>query len=150
MAIKRRARATWEGDLRSGSGRFDLESSGAIRGQEVTFASRFEDEAGGKTSPEELIAAAEATCFSMALANGLAQQGHAPTRLETDAVCTLDQTDAGFRITSMRLSVRGEVDGIDEDAFRAAAEEAKAGCPVSNALSGVDISLEASLAGSPS
>ena len=147
MAIKRRARATWEGDLRSGSGRFDLESSGAIRGQEVTFASRFEDEAGGKTSPEELFAAAEATCFSMALANGLAQQGHAPTRLETDAVCTLDQTDAGFRITSMRLSVHGEVDGIDEDAFRAAAEEAKAGCPVSNALGGVDITLEASLAG---
>jgi len=147
MAIKRRARATWEGDLRSGSGRFDLESSGAIRGQEVTFASRFEDEAGGKTSPEELIAAAEATCFSMALANGLAQQGHAPTRLETDAVCTLDQTDAGFRITSMRLSVRGEVKGIDEDGFQAAAAEAKAGCPVSNALGGVDITLEASLAG---
>ena len=150
MAIERRAHATWEGDLRTGRGRFDLESSGAIRGQEVTFASRFEDQAGGKTSPEELIAAAEATCFSMALANGLAQEGNAPTRLETDAVCTLDQTDAGFRITSMRLSVRGEVDGIDEDAFRAAAEEAKAGCPVSNALSGVDISLEASLAGSPS
>jgi lipoyl-dependent peroxiredoxin len=150
MAIERRAHATWEGDLRNGSGRFDLESSGAIRGQEVTFASRFEDEAGGKTSPEELIAAAHATCVSMALANGLAQQGHAPTRLETDAVCTLDQTDAGFRITSMRLSIHGEVDGIDEDAFRAAAEEAKAGCPVSNALGNVEISLEASLAGSPS
>jgi lipoyl-dependent peroxiredoxin len=147
MAIERRAHATWEGDLRSGSGSFDLESSGAIRGQEVTFASRFEDEAGGKTSPEELIAAAHATCISMALANGLAQQGHPPTRLEADAVCTLDQTDAGFRITSMRLTVRGHVDGIDEDAFRSAAEEAKAGCPVSNALGGVDTSLEATLAG---
>jgi len=147
MAIERRAHATWDGDLRSGSGRFDLESSGTVHGQEMTFASRFEDEAGGKTSPEELIAAAEATCFSMALANGLAQQGHAPTRIETDAVCSLDQTDAGFRITSMRLSTRGEVDGIDEDAFRAAAEEAKAGCPVSNALGGVEISLEASLEG---
>jgi lipoyl-dependent peroxiredoxin len=147
MAIERRAHATWEGDLRSGSGRFDLESSGAVRGQEVTFASRFEDEAGGKTSPEELIAAAEATCFSMALANGLAQQGHAPTRLETDAVCTLDQTDAGFRITSLRLTVRGEVEGVDEDGFRTAAEEAKAGCPVSNALGGVDISVETALAG---
>jgi lipoyl-dependent peroxiredoxin len=147
MAIERRAHATWEGDLRNGSGRFDLESSGAVRAQEVTFASRFEDEAGGKTSPEELIAAAEATCFSMALANGLAQQGHAPTRLETDAVCTLDQTDSGFRITSLRLSVRGNIDGMDEEAFRAAAEEAKAGCPVSNALGGVEISLEASLAG---
>jgi lipoyl-dependent peroxiredoxin len=147
MAIERRAHATWEGDLRSGSGSFDLESSGAIRGQEVTFASRFEDEAGGKTSPEELIAAAHATCFSMALANGLAQQGHAPARLETDAACTLDQTDAGFRITSMRLSVRGEVDGIDQDDFRAAAEEAGRACPVSNALDSVDISVEASLAG---
>ena len=145
MAIERRAHATWEGDLRSGSGRFDLESSGAIQGQEVTFSSRFEDEAGGKTSPEELIAAAHATCLSMALANGLAQQGHAPTRLETDAVCTLNQTDAGFRITSMHLSVRGEVEGIDEEAFRAAADEAKGGCPVSNALGGVEISVEASL-----
>jgi osmotically inducible protein OsmC len=145
MAIERRAHATWEGDLRSGSGRFDLESSGAIRGQEVTSASRFEEDAGGKTSPEELIAAAHATCLSMALANGLAQQGHPPKRLETDAVCTLDQTDAGFRITSMRLSVHGEVEGIDEDAFGAAAQEAKAGCPVSNALGGVEITVETSL-----
>jgi osmotically inducible protein OsmC len=144
MAIERQAHATWEGDLRSGSGRFDV-ASGAISGQEVTFASRFE-QSGGKTSPEELIAAAEATCFSMALANGLAQAGHPPTRLETDAVCTLDQTDAGFRITTLRLTVRGEVDGIDEEAFRAAAQEAKQGCPVSNALGGVDISVEASLA----
>jgi lipoyl-dependent peroxiredoxin len=145
MAIERRAHATWEGDLRSGSGRFDLESSGAIRGQEVTFASRFEDESGGKTSPEELIAAAHATCLSMALAGGLAQQGHPPTRLETDAVCTLEQTDPGFRITSMRLSVHGEVEGIDEEAFRAAAQEAKAGCPVSNALGAVEVTIEASL-----
>jgi osmotically inducible protein OsmC len=148
MAIERRAHATWEGDLREGSGRFDLESSGASSGQEVTFASRFGDEAGGKTSPEELIAAAHATCLSMALANGLAQQGHPPSRLETDAVCTLDQTDSGFRITSMRLSVHGQVEGIDEEVFRAAAEEAKAGCPVSNALAdGVEIALEASLDG---
>ena len=147
MAIKRRAHATWEGDLRSGSGRFDLESSSAIRGQEVTFASRFEDQAGGKTSPEELIAAAHATCLSMALAGGLAQQGHPPTKLETDAVCALDKTDAGFRIASMHLTVKGEVDGIDEEGFRAAAQEAKAGCPVSNALAdSVEITLEASLA----
>src|SRR3954462_6028194 len=108
MAIERTAHATWEGDLRSGSGRFEV-GSGAITGQEVTFASRFE-QPGGKTSPEELIAAAHATCFSMALANGLAQTGHAPKRLETDAVATLDQTENGFRITSMHLSVRGEVD----------------------------------------
>jgi len=144
MAIERHAHTTWEGDLRSGSGRLDV-GSGAIAGQEVTFASRFE-QPGGKTSPEELIAAAHATCVSMALANGLAQAGHAPTRLETDAVCTLEQTDAGFRITSMRLSVRGEVDGLGEDDFRAAAQEAKEGCPVSNALSdSIEVTLEASL-----
>jgi osmotically inducible protein OsmC len=146
MAIERRAHATWEGDLRSGSGRFDLTSSGAITGQSVTFASRFEPEAGGKTSPEELIAAAHATCVSMALANGLAQDGHPPARLEADAVATLDQTDDGFRITKMHLTVRGEVDGLDEAAFRQAAETAKDGCPVSNALGGVEISLDASLA----
>ncbi len=145
MAIERHAQATWEGDLRSGSGRFEV-GSGAISGQEVTFASRFED-SGGKTSPEELIAAAHATCLSMALANGLAQAGHPPTRLQTDAVATLAQAEGGFRITSMRLSVRGQVDGIDEEAFRAAAGEAKQGCPVSNALAdSVEITLEAALA----
>jgi osmotically inducible protein OsmC len=144
MAIERQAHATWEGDLRNGSGRFEV-GSGAIGGQEVTFASRFE-QPGGKTSPEELIAAAHATCVSMALANGLAETGHAPKRLETDAVCTLDQTDEGFRITSMRLTVRGEVEGIDEAAFEQAAQEAKEGCPVSNALGDVDISMDASLA----
>jgi lipoyl-dependent peroxiredoxin len=146
MAIERRAHATWAGDLRDGSGQFDLTSSGAITGQSVTFASRFEPNAGGKTSPEELIAAAHATCVSMALANGLAQDGHPPTRLEADAVATLDQTDGGFRITKMHLTVRGEVDGIDEAAFQQAAETAKEGCPVSNALGGVEISLDASLA----
>jgi lipoyl-dependent peroxiredoxin len=145
MAIERNAHATWEGDLRGGSGKFDL-GSGAISGQEVTFASRFE-EPGGKTSPEELIAAAHATCFSMALAGGLARTGHPPTRLETDGLVTLDQVDGAFRITSVKLSVRGEVDGLDEEAFRAAAEEAKEGCPVSNALAdSIEISLEATLA----
>ena len=145
MAIERTAHATWEGDLRGGTGRFDT-GSGAISGQEVTFGSRFED-SGGKTSPEELIAAAHATCLSMALAGGLAKAGHPPTRLETDAVCALEQAEGGFRITSMRLSVRGEVDGLDEDAFRAAAEEAKEGCPVSNALAdSIEITLDAKLA----
>jgi len=145
MAIERNAHATWDGDLRGGSGRFDT-GSGAITGQEVTFASRFE-ESGGKTSPEELIAAAHATCFSMALAGGLAKAGHPPTRIETDAVATLNQAEGGFRLTSMKLSVRGEVDGIDEEAFRTAAEEAKEGCPVSNALAdSVEITLDAALA----
>jgi osmotically inducible protein OsmC len=146
MAIERRAHATWEGDLRSGNGSFDLQSSGAVSGLPVTFASRFEPEAGGKTSPEELIAAAHATCISMALANGLAQAGSPPTRLEADAVCTLDQTDAGFRITKIHLTVRGQVEGVDEAAFEEAAEQAKEGCPVSNALGAVEVTLDASLA----
>src|SRR3954453_20574882 len=124
MSIERRAHATWEGDLRGGAGHFDLTSSNAITGQEVTFASRFE-QPGGKTSPEELIAAAHATCVSMALANALAEEGHPPTKLETDAVCTLDKTDAGFRITAVQLSIRGEVDGISQDEFRSVAEQAK-------------------------
>jgi osmotically inducible protein OsmC len=145
MAIERNAHATWEGDLRGGSGRFDT-GSGAISGQEVTYASRFED-SGGKTSPEELIAAAHATCFSMALAGGLAKDGHPPTRLETDGLVTLDQVDGAFRISSVKLSVRGEVEGLDEDAFRAAAEAAQEGCPVSNALAdSIEITLEATLA----
>ena len=145
MAIERRAHATWEGDLRGGAGHFDLTSSNAITGQAVTFASRFE-QPGGKTSPEELSAAAHATCFSMALAGVLAQEGHPPTKLETDAVCTLGQTDAGYRITTMQLTVRGEVEGIGEDEFESAAKQAVKGCPVSNALTGVEISMEASLA----
>jgi osmotically inducible protein OsmC len=145
MAIERNAHATWEGDLRGGSGKFDV-GSGAISGQEVTFASRFE-EPGGKTSPEELIAAAHATCFSMALAGGLARAGHPPTRLETDGLVTLSQVDGAFRITSVNLSVRGEVDGIGEEAFRAAAQEAKEGCPISNALAdSIEITLDAALA----
>ena len=145
MAIERKAHATWEGDLRSGSGTVRPRQRRDHRpGGDVRVALRAEP--GGKTSPEELIAAAHATCVSMALANGLAQDGHPPTKLETDAVCTLDQTDAGFRITTMQLTVRGEVDGIGEDEFQAAAQQAKEGCPVSNALGHVEISLEASLA----
>jgi lipoyl-dependent peroxiredoxin len=145
MAIERSAHTTWEGDLRSGSGRFDLESSGAVKDEGVTFASRFE-QPGGKTSPEELIAAAHATCLSMALANGLAQDGHAPTKLETDAQVTLDQTDGGFAITAIRLTVRGEVEGLDEEGFQRAAEQAKENCPVSKALASVpSITLDASL-----
>jgi lipoyl-dependent peroxiredoxin len=147
MAIDRTAHATWEGDLRSGSGRFDLQSSGAISGEEVTYASRFEQDSGGKTSPEELIAAAHATCFSMALAKGLAQDGHAPTKLETNAEVTLDNSGGGFAISKIQLTVRGEVEGLDDDQFRRAAEQAKEDCPVSKALASVpEITLDASLA----
>jgi len=145
MAIERNARAIWQGDLKGGSGQFDLESSGAIHGEKVTFASRFE-QPGGKTSPEELIAAAHATCFSMALANGLAQDGHAPTKLETDAQVTLDNTGGGFAITAIHLTVRGEVDELGEDDFRKAAQQAKENCPVSKALAAVpEITLDAAL-----
>jgi osmotically inducible protein OsmC len=145
MAIERRAHARWEGDLKRGVGHFDLESSHSVEDQEVTFASRFE-QPGGKTSPEELIAAAHATCLSMALSNGLAQAGTPPTKLETEAICTLDETGGGFAITKMRLEVRGEVEGIDADGFRQAAEQAKQNCPVSKALAGnVELELDAQL-----
>jgi osmotically inducible protein OsmC len=143
MAIERKARATWTGDLRSGQGEFDLESSHAVEHEQVTFASRFE-QPGGKTSPEELIAAAHATCFSMALAGGLARAGNPPTKLETDAQVTLDNVDG---ITAIHLTVRGEVDGLDEAGFEQAAQEAKANCLVSKALAAVpEITLDASLA----
>lgn len=145
MAIERSARATWTGDLKSGQGEFDLESSHAVEHEQVTFSSRFE-QPGGKTSPEELIAAAHATCFSMALSNGLAQAGHEPKKLETDAQVTLDNADGGFAITSIHLTVHGEVEGIDEAGFKEAAEEARKNCPVSKALAAVpDITLDASL-----
>jgi lipoyl-dependent peroxiredoxin len=146
MAIERNARATWTGDLRSGQGEFDLESSHSVEHEQVTYASRFE-QPGGKTSPEELIAAAHATCFSMALAGGLARAGNAPTKLETDAQVTLDNADgSGFSITAIHLTVRGQVDGLDEAGFEQAAEEAKENCPVSKALAAVpEITLDASL-----
>jgi osmotically inducible protein OsmC len=146
MAIERKAKATWTGDLKGGQGEFDLESSRAIEDEQVTFASRFE-QPGGKTSPEELIAAAHATCLSMALANGLAEEGHPPTKLETDAQVTLDNSDGGFAINAIHLTVRGEVEGVDEMGFKQAAEKAKENCPVSKALASVpEITVDASLA----
>jgi lipoyl-dependent peroxiredoxin len=145
MAIERRAQAVWTGDLRSGQGEFDLESSHAVEHEQVTYASRFE-QPGGKTSPEELIAAAHATCFSMALAGGLARAGHAPTKLETDAQVTLDKADGGNAITAIHLTVRGQVDGLDEAGFKEAAEDAAKNCPVSKALAAVpEITLDATL-----
>lgn len=143
MAAERRAHVTWTGDLAGGSGTYTL-ASGAGGGR-VTWASRAEEPA-GLTSPEELIAAAHASCFSMALAHQLAQGGTPPTRLETDATATFERTEAGFRLTRMALEVRGLVPGIEEAAFRAAAEQAKEGCPVSRALAGnVEITVDAAL-----
>jgi osmotically inducible protein OsmC len=142
---ERRAEIVWEGDLMSGSGTIVSTGSGAFGDLGVTWKARTED-SGGLTSPEELLAAAEAACFSMALSHGLAQGGHAPERLETSAVCTFEQVEGGFAVTRMDVSVRGRVPGLDDAGFREAAEAAKDGCPVSKALAGnVELLLTASL-----
>lgn len=137
----RRASASWEGGLRGGRGRFDGES-GAV-GAAYDFGSRFGD-AGG-TNPEELLAAAEAACFSMALAGGLEKAGHTPTRVETKAACTVEKVGDGFQITRIELETTATVAGIDDAAFQEIAAATKAGCPVSKALAAVDIQLQARL-----
>ena len=147
MANEKTARATWEGDLMSGSGRVST-GSGVLSDEGMSWSVRAEDTEG--VSPEELIAAAHATCVSMALAHALAEHGHAPARLETNATATFDKTEAGFRLTTMKLAIDGEVEGIDGVEFLEAAEGAKENCPVSKALEGnVEISVEATLS-SPS
>lgn len=146
MAVDREATTVWQGDLRSGKGETTLDSSHANGGQfQVTFPARSE-EPNGMTSPEELLAAAHATCYSMALSNQLSTGGNAPDNLETHAVVTLDRGDSGFAITRVALTVRGTVPGLSDNAFQEAAQTAKAGCPVSKALAGnVDITLDAQL-----
>jgi osmotically inducible protein OsmC len=144
MAAERRAQITWEGDLAHGSGTFTV-GSGSIGPQDVSWSARTE-EPGGKTSPEELLAAAHASCFSMALSAGLARAGTPPRRLETEAVVTFDKVGDGWKVVSSVLTVRGDVPGADEEAFRAAAEDAKDNCPVSQALKGnVELSVDAGL-----
>ena len=143
MAAERRASVTWEGDLIGGSGTIDEVGSGVFGPLDVSWAARSEEASGGKTSPEELIAAAHASCFSMALSNILAKAGTAPERLQTSAVVTFVP---GTGITKSALSVRGTVPGLDADGFRAAAEDAKKNCPVSQALAGVpEITVDAEL-----
>ena len=143
MATERKAEVTWRGDLRSGEGRIERVGSGALGGLDVTWASRAEEPA-GRTSPEELIAAAHASCFSMALSNGLAQAGTPPDELDVSATVTFVP---GTGITKSVLDVSGRVPGLDQDAFREAAETAKDGCPVSQALKGnVELELNARLA----
>ena len=145
MAVERTANAEWQGDLMSGSGTVSTES-GVVRDATIKWSSRAEA-ADENTSPEELIAAAHASCVSMALAHGLAEAGTPAQRLESKATATFDQVGDGFRMTTMRLEVRGEVDGLDEDAFNKAAQDAKDNCPVSQALSDdVEVTLDASLA----
>ncbi|MDQ3386618.1 MAG: OsmC family peroxiredoxin [Actinomycetota bacterium] len=140
----RSASVKWQGDLMSGSGTFDLASSGAMTGAGVSFATRTEDP-NGETSPEELVAAAHASCYAMALSNTLAEGGNAPESLEVDAKCTLDMDS--LKVTTVTLDVRGQVPGLDEEGFQSAAEQAEQTCPISNALRGnVDIQLNTSLA----
>jgi lipoyl-dependent peroxiredoxin len=142
MATERTAEVTWNGSLMEGSGTIDRVGSGAFAPLDVTWASRAEEPA-GKTSPEELIAAAWASCYSMALSNGLAQAGNAPERLSTSVTVTFVP---GTGITKGAITVRGSVPGIDAATFSEAADDAKTNCPVSKALAGIpDVSLEASL-----
>jgi osmotically inducible protein OsmC len=142
MATERSARVRWQGDLMSGSGEIAEAPSGTFGPLQVSWTSRAE-EPGGKTSPEELLAAAHATCFSMALAHGLAQAGHTPESLQTSATVTFVP---GEGITKSALTVVGTVAGISGDDFRSAAEEAAQNCPVSQALkNNVELAVEATL-----
>ena len=143
--IERTAEAVWNGDLRGGSGRI-ASSSGVLADTPYSFATRFEQKPG--TNPEELIAAAQAACYSMAFAHTLAGKGYKPQSVETHATCSLSpQAEGGFKITKMRLDVRGQVPGIDEETFQQIAREAEQGCPVANLLrNGLEIELQAALA----
>ncbi len=142
MATDRRAEVTWQGSLMEGSGTIVSTTSGTIGEQPVSWANRAEDSPSA-TSPEELIAAAHASCFSMALSAALAKAGNPPEQLRTSATVTFQP---GEGITKVALSVEGRVPGLDADGFREAAEGAKQNCPVSKALAGVpEISLEARL-----
>lgn len=139
----RSAQAEWNGDLRSGKGTLSTES-GAVD-TKYSFTSRFED--GPETNPEELIGAAHAGCFSMALSNILAQAGHPPKSVSTTARVTLEMLEGGPTITRIDLRTRGDVPGLDADGFLEHAEAAKQGCPVSRALKAVEITLDAALEG---
>ena len=143
MAMTRKATATWSGNLLEGSGSTRLDS-GAADELEVTWRARTE-KADGTTSPEELIAAAHASCYLMALSHALSEDGNEPERLDSSAEVTFGQTDDGWRIKTVALRVRGKVD-VDEDEFTKVAETAKEACPVSNALrNNVEITLDAAL-----
>lgn len=137
----RKSEAVWEGDLQKGKGTMRL-GSGAYDGP-YSFVSRFED--GPGTNPEELIGAAHAGCFSMALSGALGRAGHPPTRVQTTARVHLERQEGGFRITKIELHTEAQVPGIDQSTFLEHAEGAKKNCPVSQALAGTEITLEAKL-----
>ena len=142
-AITRSADAVWRGGGKDGNGTLDT-SSGALSQVRYSAGMRFGEESG--TNPEELIAAAHAGCFNMALAFGLTGAGHKPEELRTRADVKIEQQDGGWRITTITLNLEGRVPGISQEEFARAAEAAKNGCPVSNVLKGADISLTANLA----
>ena len=145
MAAKREAKAVWEGDLLSGSGVVTASTSQAFNELPVTWASRTES-SDGRTSPEELVASAHASCFCMALSAGLGRGGTPPERLEVSATVTFDKVEAGWKVASSALTVKGRVPGLDQEGFAKAAEGAKDGCPISGALKGnVELSVEAVL-----
>lgn len=142
----RSARTAWNGGLQDGSGQVELTSSG-VGTYDVSFPKRAADDADGTTSPEELVAAAHSACYAMQFSALIAEAGGTPQALEVKADVTLgpDQEAGGFKLTGILLTVRGEVDGLDEAGFKEAAEKAKAGCPISKALAGVEITLDAAL-----
>ncbi|HEX4620548.1 MAG TPA: OsmC family peroxiredoxin [Myxococcaceae bacterium] len=146
MAVVRKAAVTWEGDLMKGRGKLTAATSGAFKDLPVTWASRTEA-ADGRTSPEELVASAHASCFAMAFSAGLARAGTPGDKLEVQATVTFDKMEAGWRIKSSALEVTGWVKGIDATAFEKAAQAAKDGCPISQALKGnVELSVKTTLA----
>jgi osmotically inducible protein OsmC len=141
----RTARTAWNGDLQNGSGQVELTSSG-VGTFDVSFPKRAAEDADGTTSPEELIAAAHAACYSMALSAEIGRAGGTPQALDVTAAATLAPDPAGgFRISEIALTARAEVEGLDADGFEAAAQAAKNGCPVSKALAGTTITLDATL-----
>jgi osmotically inducible protein OsmC len=142
----RNARTTWNGGLQDGSGQVELTSS-KLATFDVSFPKRTAEDADGSTSPEELIAAAHSSCFAMQLSGNIARAGGTPKTLDVHAAVELgpDKDRGGFMLTGILLTVRGDVEDLDADGFVAAAQAAKEGCPVSKALAGVDISLDASL-----
>jgi osmotically inducible protein OsmC len=141
----RTARTAWNGSLQEGSGQVELSSS-KVGTFDVSFPKRTAEDAGGTTSPEELIAAAHSACYAMALSSEIGKAGGTTEALEVTAAVTLGQQDGAPTITGITLTVRGEVEGLDADGFAQAAQAAKVGCPVSKALAAVDITLDAALA----
>jgi osmotically inducible protein OsmC len=141
----RSAHTAWTGTIEQGSGQVELSSS-HLGTYDVSFPKRTADDANGATSPEELIAAAHSSCYAMALAGGIARAGGTPVAFDVTADVTLGPDPAGgFHLSGITLTVRAEVEGLDEEGFQQAAQEAKAGCPISKALAGVDITLDAAL-----